>query len=178
MNNMPIRRVMEKGTDLSERIAHLLLIEELFESYFHYNPVASWHKVYDSTRQAFYMDSVNDAYAAHTGLQPDAYEGQQDDRLWEKDAAEEFYRNDMEVVRHRSVLPIAERGTNPLTGVEEVFLGWKWPHVKDGVVVGVWGLCNFFTAVEWDAIKHDHPFYKRYKNILERHNQEREDAKG
>lgn len=153
---------------LHDRIEHLLLIEELFESYFEYNPVASWYKRYDPIRNVFIMERVNESYSSLTGIASTSYEGQEDSSVWEDDAASAYAKNDMFVIRTRRVIPICEVSDNPATGRKEVWVGWKWPHIKEGIVQGVWGLANNFEYENWMKIREDHPFYIRYKKQLEK----------
>ena len=54
-------------------------------------------------------------------------------------AGEGFNEADLAVIRKRTPVRIAELAENPLSGEMEYWVGWKWPYIVRGKVVGVWG---------------------------------------
>ena len=128
------------------------------------NPVPSWHKtIVDGDKLV--MDLVNPAYTAYTGISADAYRGQKDSALWSREASDRFNGNDLEVRRTRNRVAIAEPADNPVTGVPEVWVGWKWPRFdSEGKVIGIWGKAIPYPRALWDAIQDKHPYFASYND--------------
>ena len=118
-----------------KRLQHLIDTEDRYQSLFDENPRPIWLKWV--TPGALLMGKVNAAYTRATGITVRAYSGETDKTLWGDDQT--FNEADKEVINTRMRVKIAERANNPLTHKPEVWVGWKWPYIVRGKVVGIWG---------------------------------------
>ena len=150
---------MVKGQFILQRIEQLIEQSVTYESSFMDNPTPTWHKrIVGGDRLV--MDMVNPAYTHATGISVQAYQGQEDRRVWEHQSAESFGANDHEVIRLRTKLPIEEPAKNPVSNKVEIWVGWKWPRFdSDGEVVGVWGQAVAYPEDVWHLMRQYHPVF-------------------
>ncbi len=144
------------GRDLDmvlDRVQHLLDTEDQHSSYFDENPWPSWLKWV--SKGAMLMGRVNAAYTRATGITVRAYAGETDQAVWGDEVA--FNEYDREVIQKRVKIPIAEHAKNPMTGELQVWVGWKWPYIVRGQVVGVWG----------KAVPVPKALYDNYEELIE-----------
>lgn len=149
------------------RVSELLETEELFNSYFMNNPVPAWYKIFHEPSKTLSMRWVNKAYTEQTGISIAAYEAQSDKGIWSEDTANQYSKNDFLAIQKRIPIPCIEYAPNPTTQVPEVWVGWKWPHIKKSRVLGVWGMANAHLVENWELIKEKHPFYVKYGKGLD-----------
>lgn len=141
-----------KSDHILERIQDLADAEDQFDSYFNGNPRPSWLKWVRGERLA--IAYVNAAYTRETGISVAAYKGREDRTLWGD--AQDFGEADRTVVQKRRPVRITELAPNPLTGRDQYWIGWKWPYIVRGSVVGVWG----------SAVPVDREFYDKHKDTI------------
>lgn len=126
-----------KKDTMLNRMQELIDIEHMFQSLFEHNPAPVWLKWV--RHDHLLMGFVNAAYTKATGISLEAYKGERDKVLWGDTAGEGFNEADLAVIRKRTPVRIAELAENPLSGEMEYWVGWKWPYIVRGKVVGVWG---------------------------------------
>lgn len=136
-----------------ERLDHLRKSEQLFHGAWEDNPRPCWYKWVRGGQLV--MGRVNAAYTQATGITVEAYKGEEDDSLWHGKHA--FNEADREVVRSRVRVKIAELATNPLTGKVQYWVGWKWPQIERGEVVGIWG----------EAISVPQEIYDEFRELID-----------
>jgi PAS domain-containing protein len=119
------------------RLDKLIEQERKFQSKINDNPFPSWLKlVVDGL---LVMDFVNASYTRLTGISSPTYRGETDRRIWGSGVGEEFGEYDRLVLETKMPVQSNEHAINPLTGIEQVWVGWKFPYMIDGAVAGVWG---------------------------------------
>lgn len=118
-----------------ERVKLLKETESQHQSFWNDNPFPAWLKWVRDGKVV--MGKVNQAYTAATGITVRAYEGEEDSAIWGEGIG--FNKADREVICTRARVQIAEQGRNPLSHIDEVWCGWKWPEMRNGEVVGIWG---------------------------------------
>ena len=120
-----------------DRIDKLIEAERERSSFFYDNQFPCWLKIIQGDR--LIMDKVNAAYTRETGVTPSAYLGEEDHKVWGPHTGEHFNEFDKIVVETKGPVQSIEFATNPLNGLEQVWIGWKWPYFYKGEIVGIWG---------------------------------------
>lgn len=146
---MPERRNL-----LIHRVEELLEIERRFNSKFGTNPVPAWLK-FVTKDSHLVMGMVNAAYTAATGISVTAYMGRPDHAIWTPGEAESFGAADKHVLKTGTAHRIAEKATNPRTGKDQYWVGWKWPYVYQDKIIGIWGMAEPYPDYFWDTFGAD-----------------------
>lgn len=138
----------ERNNLLISRVEELLDIERKFNSLFHVNPVPAWLK-FRTKNEQLVMGLVNVAYTEMTGITVHAYAGRSDKEIWNTGAAEGFLENEKHIIRTGIPRRIVERAVNLKTGQTQYWVGWKWPFVHQGNLIGIWGQAEPYPEEFW-----------------------------
>lgn len=138
----------ERNNLLISRVEELLEIERKFHSLFHVNPVPAWLKFITQDDQLV-MGLVNASYTEVTGISVNAYLGRHDKDIWNVGTAEEFLESEKHIIRTGISRRIVEKAVNLRTGRVQYWVGWKWPCVHQGTMIGVWGQAEPYPEEFW-----------------------------
>jgi PAS domain S-box-containing protein len=95
--------------------------EERFRAFMDHTSALAWMK----NEQGCYA-YMNQAYQAHFGLRPEAWRGKTDFEIWPREVAEQFRRNDQEVLRTGRPREVIEY-TPSAHGRQRTWLTFKFP---------------------------------------------------
>ena len=140
--------MQERNNLLITRVEELLEVERKFHSLFHVNPVPAWLKFITQDGQLV-MGMVNTAYTNLTGISVNAYAGRKDKDIWTVGEATEFLETEKLILKTGIPKRIIERAINLRTGHPQYWLGWKWPCVHQGEVIGIWGQAEPYPEEFW-----------------------------
>jgi PAS domain-containing protein len=110
------------------------------EAYPYYMPGPAWMK--DETSRMLF---INEVYSREWGVSAFRYVGKFDHDIWPKEIADNFVKNDQEVIKCgcsiRTLELIPRRALEPISEDNEAveWIVWKWPVVKDGKIFGIAG---------------------------------------
>jgi hypothetical protein len=138
----------ERKNILLERVEELLEVERRFNTIFGAHPVPTWIK-FLTKDDRLVMGMVNASYTLATGISVTAYLGKPDNAVWVAGEPEEFNVNDRAVIRTGMPQRTAEKAVNPRTKKVQIWVGWKWPYIYHGRVIGVVGCAEGFNEDFW-----------------------------
>lgn len=137
---------------LIKKIRKLKINSDIFGEAFMNDPRPRWYKIYREGK--FSMLIVNRSFTTKTGITMPAYYMRNDSDVWPEDIVDIADASDMLAVKRRVRVTIEERVRNPLTGNDQIWVGFKTPRfdIKTNEVIGVHGQADLWEPEVWEHV--------------------------